>query len=201
MGGTSATSGPTQLLDKVGPVWVAACLAAVVHAQAVNGGFVWLDHAHLGAGAAVAEPGSWLTVFTRGFADTGYYRPLMALVLSLDAMVDSARWYHLHSLVWHAAAAALLAKLALELRLSRLGALLCGGVAAVHRSAHWSPAQSLFDPSPCSRFSVWADHLPPQKTPPRRGLLHLSRLPEQRDHVCLCPIGAACLEPPRGVEV
>ncbi len=132
MGGTSATSGPAQLLEKVGPAWLVACLAAVVHAQAVNGGFVWLDHAHIGAGAAVAEPGAWLSLFTRGFADTGYYRPLMALVLSVDALVDSVRWYHLHSVVWHAAAAALLAKLALELGLSRLGALLCGGVAAVH---------------------------------------------------------------------
>ena len=82
-------------------------LAAVAaHATALAGGFLWLDHAHLGEGLALASPAAWPSLFTRGFAGTGFYRPLMSLSLSVDAALGGAPWlYHATTLAWHGAAA------------------------------------------------------------------------------------------------
>ena len=74
------------------------------HAPVLNGGFVWLDHGDLQQGAAVRPPSEWLQLLTHGFARTGFYRPLMALSLSLDALWGGPFIFHLMNLGWHAAA-------------------------------------------------------------------------------------------------
>jgi protein O-mannosyl-transferase len=113
---------------------VAVALAAVAaHATALGGGYVWLDHAHLEEGLALAPPGEWLALFTRGFAGTGFYRPLMALSLSVDAVVSkSPFWFHGVTLAWHALAAVLVVGAGLCLGLARSAALLAGVIFAVH---------------------------------------------------------------------
>ena len=58
---------------------VVALAALAAHATVLSGGFIWLDHAHIVDGAALAPPSRWLELFTQGFAGTGFYRPLMAL--------------------------------------------------------------------------------------------------------------------------
>ena len=84
--------------------WVAvAALAA--HMSALRGGLVWLDHAHLSTGYAVRPPAEWWRLFTEPFARTGFYRPITALSLSLDALLGSTAWFHAENLLWHAAAA------------------------------------------------------------------------------------------------
>jgi tetratricopeptide (TPR) repeat protein len=119
------------------PLW-AALVAVASHATALAGGYVWLDHAHIEEGLALAPPGAFLSLFSRGFAGTGFYRPLMALSLSLDAAVsNSAHYLHAISLAWHAAAAALLVVAARALGSSPRAALLAGLLFAAH------PATSL----------------------------------------------------------
>jgi tetratricopeptide (TPR) repeat protein len=107
---------------------VVAAAAVASHLTALNAGFVWLDHAHVESGLALAEPSGWLDLFARGFAETGFYRPLMALSLSIDALFGSPFVFHATSLAWHAAAAVATLATALALgskpRAARLAALL-----------------------------------------------------------------------------
>src|SRR5437764_659295 len=69
---------------------------------AVAGGYVWLDHGDIEKGAAIT---SLVGAFTHGYARTGFYRPLVALTISLDALAGAAAAFHFDSLIWHALAA------------------------------------------------------------------------------------------------
>ena len=110
-----------------------ALIAVVSHASALGAGFVWLDHAHLEEGLALARPGEWGDLFLRGFAGTGFYRPMMAASLSLDAAFGgSALLFHATTLAWHAAAAVLTVIAGEALGLSRRAAGLAGALFAVH---------------------------------------------------------------------
>lgn len=110
-----------------------AALAVASHAAALRGGFIWLDHAHLEGGLALVEPGSLWASFTRGFAGTGYYRPLVTISLSLDAVLShTPAWFRVVTLGWHALAAVMVSVAARWLRLSARAALVAGLVFAVH---------------------------------------------------------------------
>ncbi len=107
--------------------------AVLAHGSALGAGYVWLDHAHLEGRAAIAPPSGWLGLFMRGFAGTGYYRPLTALSLSLDALVGSPVLFHAVNLAWHAAAATMTAVVAeTVLGRSRRAAVAAGALFAVH---------------------------------------------------------------------
>ncbi|MBS2027950.1 MAG: hypothetical protein JST54_08620 [Deltaproteobacteria bacterium] len=110
-----------------------ALLAALAHAPVLTAGFTWLDHGDLEDGAAIAPPGRWLSLFTHGFARTGFYRPFTALTLSLDAATHlGPAIFHLTNLLWHALVAMLLVLVGVELGLARRAALLAGALFAVH---------------------------------------------------------------------
>jgi hypothetical protein len=96
------------------------------HASALRAGFVWLDHAHIEAGLATPS-------FSEGFAGTGFYRPLMAFSLTVDAALGGQPWlYHTTNLGWHALASVLVVLAARELSLSENAATLAGVLFAVH---------------------------------------------------------------------
>jgi protein O-mannosyl-transferase len=110
-----------------------ASLAVASHAAALRGGFVWLDHAHLEGGLALAEPARLSELFTRGFAGTGYYRPLTGVSLSLDAALSGApALFRAVTLGWHALAAVLVCTAGRALGLSGRAALIAGLAFAVH---------------------------------------------------------------------
>jgi tetratricopeptide (TPR) repeat protein len=120
-------------LDDRRALALVALVALAAHATALGGGFVWLDHGHIQDGLALAPAGDWPGLFTRGFAGTGFYRPLMSLSLSLDAALGGgALLFHATSLLWHAGAAVLVVLAAEALGLSRRAALIAGGLFAVH---------------------------------------------------------------------
>jgi len=119
-------------------VWLIVIAATAAHASALWAGFIWLDHAHIEQGLALAPAGEWFSLFSHGFAGTGFYRPLMATSLSLDAALGGAPWlYHATSLAFHAAAAVLTLLAGQALGLSRRAAILAALLFAVH------PATSL----------------------------------------------------------
>ena len=119
-------------------LWLIAIVAVAAHASALWGGFIWLDHAHIEQGLALAPAGEWLSLFAHGFAGTGFYRPLMSASLSLDAALGGSPWlYHATSLAFHAAAAVLTLIAAQTLGLTRRAATLAALLFAVH------PATSL----------------------------------------------------------
>jgi hypothetical protein len=117
---------PRAREDALAPAWTLAPAAAAIasHATALTAGFVWLDHAHIEAGYALASPSGWPALFTRGFAGTGFYRPLMALSLSIDALAGAPWLYHAVSVAWHAAAATLVVFAASALGWARRAAIL-----------------------------------------------------------------------------
>jgi hypothetical protein len=113
--------------------WAGVLASAVAtHVTALGAGFVWLDHAHLEGKLAVAPPSQWASLFTSGFAGTGYYRPLMALALSIDALVGGPFVFHVTSIAWHALAAVLVLKVADVLGLTKRAALAAAVLFAVH---------------------------------------------------------------------
>lgn len=106
--------------------------AVASHLPALGAGYVWLDHAHIEDGAAIARPADFLGLFTHGFAGTGYYRPLVSLALSLDALVGGASVMHVTSVVWHAVASVMVMLAAEALGLARRSALGAALLFAVH---------------------------------------------------------------------
>lgn len=129
MSRTSRTNATAKRVRREAVVAVAAIAA---HAIALGGGFVWLDHAHIQEGLAIARPSGWLGLFGHGFAGTGFYRPLMALSLSIDALVGGPFVFHATSLAWHAAASVTVVVAAEALGLRRRAAALAGLLFAVH---------------------------------------------------------------------
>ena len=109
-----------------------AAAAVASHATALAGGFSWLDHGDLEAGAALGAPSGWLSLFAHGFARTGFYRPLTALSLSIDALAGSPLAFHAVALLLHALASVLASAAAEALGLSRRAALFAGLLFAVH---------------------------------------------------------------------
>src|SRR5262249_14662716 len=113
--------------------WSIIALALIAHAPALFGGYLWLDHAQIERGAAVLPPGRWLEGFSRGFAGTGYYRPLVTLSLSLEAAVSGGPLlHHALNLALHAAAALALARAGAALGLTRAARTLGAWLFAVH---------------------------------------------------------------------
>jgi tetratricopeptide (TPR) repeat protein len=75
----------------------------VAHATFLGNGFVWLDHGDLQEGRAVLPLSRVGEAFGLRFGETGFYRPLVTLLHSLDAAVYRA-WapgYHLTNLLLH----------------------------------------------------------------------------------------------------
>lgn len=108
-------------------------VAALAHASALSGGWIWLDHAHIEEGLALAEPGSFASLFRQGFAGTGFYRPLMALSLSIDRAISEAPlFFRVVTLGWHALAATMTTLLARRFGCSPRAALLAGALFGVH---------------------------------------------------------------------
>ena len=134
--------------------------ALLVHAAALGAGLIWLDHAHIEAGAAIAPPGRFFELFTRGFAGTGFYRPLMALSLSIDAIAGSPLAYHATSLLWHGVASLATAAAAEALGLSRRAATLAALLFAVHPASVAARRES---PSASAAAAVASDATPCQR--------------------------------------
>ncbi len=104
----------------------------LAHLTVLPNGFTWLDHGDLEHGAALAAPHDWLSLFTKGFARTGFYRPLTALSLSIDALASAPWVFHASSLLFHALAAFALVVAAEALGAHRRVAVLAGVLFAVH---------------------------------------------------------------------
>ena len=122
-----------QRLDPRLVLLLPALAALLVHARALGGDYVWLDHTHLEEGAALAGSDGVAALFQRGFAGTGYYRPLTALSLSLDAALWNTPFgFRLVTLAWHALAACMTSLAARRLGLSSRAGLLAGLIVAVH---------------------------------------------------------------------
>jgi hypothetical protein len=103
-----AQSAITSLFGK-GPAPGLACMAVIIaaHISFVNNGFIWLDHGDIEDGRAVIPLSRWWVAFIKPFAATGFYRPLVTLVHSLDAGIWGlhAPGFHCTNIALHCLAA------------------------------------------------------------------------------------------------
>jgi tetratricopeptide (TPR) repeat protein len=87
------------------------CVLVIVlltHASYINNGFTWLDHGDLEQGRAILPLAELHKAFTQPFGETGFYRPLVTILHSLDAAIygDWAPGFHLTNVLLHLAAVA-----------------------------------------------------------------------------------------------
>ena len=59
----------------------------LVHASFINNGFTWLDHGDIEAGRAVLPIAKLPQAFFTRFGETGFYRPLVTIINSIDAFL------------------------------------------------------------------------------------------------------------------
>lgn len=180
---------------------VVAAVAVLTHVTALSAGFVWLDHAHLEGGSAVAPLGHVFSLFGHGFAGTGYYRPLMAVLLSIDAAIGGPFVFHLMNVAWHAAAAAMTTIAGGALGLTKRAATFAGIFFAIH------PLSSLVADAIAFRseaivaaallFLVWA-HL--RRRPVLAGVAVLVSALTKESGMALAPLFVIALELERNVQ-
>jgi len=78
--------------------WGIVILALVIHLRVLGGGLVWLDHGDLGLGRGLWQNGwrQWLAPF----GETGFWRPVVGLSLSVDAYLYRQWWSGFHLTNW-----------------------------------------------------------------------------------------------------
>jgi tetratricopeptide (TPR) repeat protein len=83
-------------------------IALLAHSSYVLNGFTWLDHGDIENGRAVLELGELPGAFVTRFGDTGFYRPLVTVLHSVDAALFGgwAPGYHVTNVALHLAACA-----------------------------------------------------------------------------------------------
>src|SRR5919108_4391650 len=75
----------------------------LVHASYIANGFVWLDHGDIESGRAIVPLPQIYTALLTRFGETGFYRPVVTALYSLDAAIYDgwAPGYHLTNIVLH----------------------------------------------------------------------------------------------------
>ncbi len=80
-------------------------LVLAVHASYIGGGFIGIDHGDIEGSRAILPASALGQVFSRPFGATGFFRPLVTLANSLDALVYG-KWapgFHVTSIFLHLA--------------------------------------------------------------------------------------------------
>ncbi len=75
----------------------------ICHGSYFLNGFTWLDHGDIEAGRAILQPTELHRAFTTPFGQTGFYRPVVTILHSIDHMLY-AQWapgYHLTNIFLH----------------------------------------------------------------------------------------------------
>lgn len=88
-------------------LWLTIIFLFVIHLPYLPNGFVWLDHGDIERGRAIVPLLRLPEAFLHRFGETGFYRPVVTVVTSIDAAVYGtwAPGYHLTNLLIHLAVA------------------------------------------------------------------------------------------------
>ncbi len=80
-------------------------IVLLVHSSYVPNGFTWLDHGDIENGRAVLELGELPAAFVTRFGDTGFFRPMVTVLHSMDSAVFGgwAPGYHVTNVALHLA--------------------------------------------------------------------------------------------------
>lgn len=80
-------------------------LTFIVYSSYINNGLVWIDHQDIERGWGIVTLDHWTDAFTAPLSRSGFYRPLVVLSYSLDALLYK-NWipgYHLTNVLWQLA--------------------------------------------------------------------------------------------------
>ena len=167
-------------------VWMAPALAAfVLYARTLRFAFVWDDLDLIVRNAALQGPHWWATLaqdfWQSTGGGTGMWRPLVTLSYRIDGVLSGWQpWaFHLGNVLAHAAATALLAKLALARGAPRPVAIAAGLVYATAPAAIATPrgaprasasrASNALAAAWANTFTAWNAHgCQPESTPSTR---------------------------------
>jgi hypothetical protein len=89
------------------PALMCVVLILAVHCTYIANGFVWLDHGDIEQGRAIIPLSKPWLAFVNSYASTGFYRPYVTLLHSIDAFVygHHAWGFHITNILLHCAAA------------------------------------------------------------------------------------------------
>lgn len=120
-------------------------LAVLSHITYIDNGFTWLDHRDIEYGRALVAPLEAWKIVVQRFADTGFYRPTVTLVHSLNAwLFDHQAWaFHATNVLLHALVAVLAYGLMRQLGwLDPPSRVLAAAIIAVHPLS-WLPVGAI----------------------------------------------------------
>src|SRR5437667_4026809 len=101
------------ILNKL-PIWVyylsVLFFIFLFHLSFIGNGFVWLDHGDIEKGRAIISLGNFSDAFLMRFGETGFYRPLVTIMHSIDAAMYGmwAPGFHLTNVLLHLAVVAVI---------------------------------------------------------------------------------------------
>ncbi len=127
------------------PWLVVLGITFLAHVSYINNGFTWLDHIDIEQGKAIVSPSQWYTAFTTRYGETGFYRPLVTLAHSFDAVLYG-RWppgFHLTNVFLHlAVVASAILFLGCFMPLQRREVMLAGLIVGLHPLS-WLPVGAI----------------------------------------------------------
>ena len=88
---------------EIKPALLLTSFIILTHLSYVSNGFVWLDHMDITEKAAVIPLDQWYKAFLSNYGFTGFYRPIISIIHSVNAHVfgENAVYYHLLNLLFH----------------------------------------------------------------------------------------------------
>lgn len=120
-------------------------VALAVHTSYIANGFTWLDHGDIEGGRAIVDRWNFSDVFLSRFGETGFYRPVITILNSLDAQLYGlwAPGYHITNALLHMLATAAAMFFAFHFfGLSRKESLVAGLVVGIHPLS-WLPVGAI----------------------------------------------------------
>ncbi|MDP6038643.1 MAG: hypothetical protein QGG64_08845, partial [Candidatus Latescibacteria bacterium] len=118
---------------------------ALVHISYITNGYTWLDHGDLELGRAILPLSRLFDAFLTPFGQTGFYRPLITIVHSLDAALYNnwAPGYHLTNVLLHLFATGAFALFLNQFLTLNLTERLIGTLTAGIHPLSWLPAGAI----------------------------------------------------------
>lgn len=115
---------------------IVGCVAALSHVSYVTDAYLWLDHGDIHHGRAVVPLSQIASAMVERYGETGYYRPIITLVHSIEADVFGTwmKGFHIVRIILHAIVSMVSVvafKRVLQIQ-NRLILLIAGSLVAVH---------------------------------------------------------------------
>lgn len=123
-----------QKINKKQGFWALVSITLLTHTPYILNGFVWLDHIDIEAQNALFPLSQLFQAFNHTYSATHFYRPLIAIMHSLDAAIygQTAWGYHITNILIHTGVVILLYVVLNRLTRNRSASVIAALIFAVH---------------------------------------------------------------------